>query len=184
MLDFAARAKNSGIPVQEISIGSTPTLSVDPNLEGITEIRPGNYVFYDYTQVALGSCTVADCALTVLASVISHQKGADWFVTDAGALSLSKDTGPDHLPNRSGLGFIFEDYRTRALESGLAFEQLSQEHGIVRASAPQRIDGRFRVGARVRVLEVHSCLTAASFDQYHVVRGDRIVGQWPISRAH
>lgn len=184
MLDFAERARVRGLPVQEISIGSTPTLSHTEELAGVTEIRPGNYVFYDYTQVALGSCALEDCALTVLASVVSHQKGADWFVTDAGALSLSKDTGPDHLPNQEGIGFVFEDYRTRRLASSVAFEQLSQEHGIVRAGSPRAIEGRYRVGQRVRVLEVHSCLTAASFDAYQVVRNDRVIDVWPIARAH
>jgi D-serine deaminase-like pyridoxal phosphate-dependent protein len=122
--------------------------------------------------------------LTVLASVISHQRDKDWFVTDAGALSLSKDRGPDHLPGQNGIGFVFEDYESRKLASEVVFEQLSQEHGIVRAGSPQSLAGRYPVGARVRVLEMHSCLTAASFDAYQVVRGDRVVDVWPIARAH
>lgn len=109
MVNFASRAREQGLPVQEISIGSTPALSVTKDLHGVTEIRPGNYVFYDYTQVALGACRVEDCALTVLASVISHQKNNAHFVTDAGALSLSKDPGPD--PER--VAFIFEDYAAK-----------------------------------------------------------------------
>lgn len=184
MLDFKARAEDRGLPVREISIGSTPTLAHATELPGATEIRPGNYVFFDYTQVALGSCTLADCALTVLASVISHQDGADWFVTDAGALSLSKDTGPDHLSGPQSMGLVYADYASRSLAQDLAFEQLSQEHGIVRAGSPRSLRGRYPVGARVRVLEMHSCLTAASFDAYQVVRGDRVVGIWPIARAH
>jgi D-serine deaminase-like pyridoxal phosphate-dependent protein len=184
MLQFAERCRARGIPVREISIGSTPTLSVTAphELEGITEIRPGNYVFYDYTQSALGSCGIKDCALTVLSSVISHQKNAHWFVTDAGALSLSKDSGPDHLPNEKGLGFIFDDYPNKHLARGVHFEQLSQEHGIVRGTPGEL--GPYPVGARVRVLSVHSCLTAASFDLYQVVRGDRVLEEWPIARAH
>lgn len=184
MLAFAEKCRARTIPVREISIGSTPTISATrpEELAGITEIRPGNYVFYDYTQSALGSCGTADCALTVLSSVISHQKNADWLVTDAGALSLSKDTGPDHLPIAQGLGFIFDDYEEKRLAPRMAFEALSQEHGIVRGT-PQEL-ARYPVGARVRVLSVHSCLTAANFDNYQVVRGDRVVAEWPVSRAH
>lgn len=184
MLEFKARAEQHGLPVQEISIGSTPTLANATELPGATELRPGNYVFFDYTQVALGSCTLADCALTVLASVISHQKNADWFVTDAGALSLSKDTGPDHLSGPNSMGLVFADYASRTLATDVGFEQLSQEHGLVRAGSPEALRGRYPVGARVRVLEMHSCLTAASFDAYQVVRGDRVLGVWPIARAH
>ena len=62
-------------------------------LEGIDEARPGNYAFYDYTQVVLGSCDPGDCALSVAATVVSSRPGADHCVIDAGALALSVDPG-------------------------------------------------------------------------------------------
>lgn len=91
VVDFAQWLRGNGITVPAISIGSTPTMTLTENLNGITEIRPGNYVFYDYTQVQLGVCSVSNCALTVLASIVSHQPGALHFITDAGSLALSKD---------------------------------------------------------------------------------------------
>jgi D-serine deaminase-like pyridoxal phosphate-dependent protein len=183
MIDFAERARKRAA-IREISIGSTPTISVVEDLEGITEIRPGNYVFHDFTQVALESCAIEDCALTVLARVISHQPSANHFVTDAGALALSKDTGPDHLPDpdRYGMGHLFEDYATKSLASNVRLAQLSQEHGVVITDRPEHIRGRFKVGDRVRILEHHSCLCAALFDEYCVVRGDEVIDRWRIER--
>jgi D-serine deaminase-like pyridoxal phosphate-dependent protein len=179
MLDLARRARERGLSVPEISIGSTPSLSVAEDLSGVDEIRPGNYVFYDYTQASIGSCTIADCALTVLASVISAREGSDYFVTDAGALALSKDAGPDHLSGHVGMGRIFSDYETKSLDHRLRIERLSQEHGIVRSLEGGALR---KVGDKVRLLEHHSCLTAAQFDFYHVVRGDEVIDRWHIER--
>ena len=77
-------------------------------LDGVNEARPGNYAFYDYTQSVLGSCAVGDCAITVLAGVVSSQPGATHCVIDAGALALSKDTGPEHGPHAT-IGELFAD---------------------------------------------------------------------------
>ena len=183
MHSFAEQMRSKGIPVLAISIGSTPALSVVENLDGITEVRPGNYVFYDYTQAMIGSCSVGDCALTVLASVISHQPGALHFLTDAGALALSKDAGPTHVKNEMGLGILFDDYERKRLEAHLQLTALSQEHGKVVAEHQRFIEGRFQIGEKVRILEHHSCLTAANFDRYYVVEDDEVVDEWKILRG-
>ncbi len=183
MVGFAERLRATGIEVPMVSIGSTPTMSVDESLEGVSEIRPGNYVFFDYTQASIGSCEIKDCALTVLASVISHQAGSSHFVTDAGALALSKDLGPMHLDPGGSVGHLFADYGAHKLEEGLRISSVSQEHGVVKADAAGLIEGRFAVGDRVRILENHSCLTAAEFDEYVVLRGKEIVDRWKILRG-
>jgi D-serine deaminase-like pyridoxal phosphate-dependent protein len=174
MTAFAARLREAGVDVRRISVGSTPALSAVDRLDGVDEIRPGNYVFYDYTQSVLGSCAVTDCAVTVLASVVSSPAGARHSVVDAGALALSKDRGPDFAPQPT-MGEIFEDYRQGLLRRDARLTSLSQEHGIVNARLP--------VGERVRILPNHACLTTACFDQYHVVRGDEVVEQWRIWRG-
>jgi D-serine deaminase-like pyridoxal phosphate-dependent protein len=179
MLQLAETARAQGLSAREISIGSTPTMSVSGDLTGISEIRPGNYVFYDGTQAAIGSCDVEDCALTVLSSVISSHASAEYFVIDAGALALSKDPGPDHIVGHKGYGAIFADYEAHAIDPDLVIERLSQEHAIVRAMRPKAVAP---VGARVRILEHHSCLAAAQFDEYCVVRGDEVVDRWHIDR--
>lgn len=175
MVACAERLRDAGIPVPSISVGSTPAMSAVRDLTEVDEIRPGNYVFFDYTQVCLGSCRVADCAVTVLGSVVS--RSSDHAILDAGALALSKDAGASRSGTRRPLsmGEIFEDYARARLSDDLRLVSLSQEHG--RLSRPRPI------GERLRVLPNHSCLTVAQFDAYHVVRGDRVVGRWPIHRA-
>ena len=174
MTGLAGRLREQGIDVPAVSVGSTPAMSVVASLDGVTEARPGNYCFYDFMQVALGSCGVRDCAVTVLASVVSCRPGDGRAVVDAGALALSKDLGPDH-PAQPTLGEVFADYPAGALDAEARLLSLSQEHGILSVPRP--------VGSRVRVLPNHSCLTAAQFDEYAVVRGDEVVDRWKIWRG-
>ena len=183
MIEFAERMKTRGYKVPMVSVGSTPTMSVAENLDGINEIRPGNYAFYDYTQVMIGSCSVADCALTVLASVISHQPGASHFVLDAGALALSKDPGPLHISNDMDMGSIYEDYDRKRLQAHVHVKTLSQEHSKVLISESSNLSGQYKVGDKVRILEHHSCLTAANFDYYYVVKGYEVIDRWKILRG-
>ncbi len=173
MAGFAERLRGEGIETPAVSVGSTPAMSAVERLDGVTEARPGNYAFYDFMQVGLGACEVRDCALTVMSSVVSHRPGDDRSVIDAGALALSKDPGIDRpVPS---LGEVFEDYGAGRLSGEARLVSLSQEHGIV--SAP------LSVGTRLRVLPNHSCLTAACFDEYLVVRGDEVVDRWKIWRG-
>jgi D-serine deaminase-like pyridoxal phosphate-dependent protein len=172
MVRLKERLESADISVPALSVGSTPAMTAVRNLDGIDEVRPGNYVFFDYTQVLLGSCRVTNCAVTVLASVVSSSP--DHSVVDAGALALSKDAGPSHK-HADTFGEIFEDYPASRLSEQLRVTSLSQEHGIVSRPRP--------IGERLRILPNHSCLTVAQFDEYFVTRGDRVVDRWPIHRA-
>ena len=151
--------------------------------ELLTEVRPGNYVFYDYMQAATGVCTVEDVAVSVLATVISHQPGAEHALVDAGALAMSKDLGPWDPAKRRGLGPLLAGIAGATLEPSVDLTAVSQEHGIVAGASAADIEGRFRVGGKVRILPNHSCLTAALFDEYHVVRGEEVVDRWKIWRG-
>jgi D-serine deaminase-like pyridoxal phosphate-dependent protein len=170
MVALAETLDRHGMPAPAISIGSTPAMQVIDHLEGITEARPGNYAFFDHTQVLLGSCAITDCAVTVLATVISSQPGARHSVCDAGALALSKDTG-----RADTMGEVFADYEAGRLDEAIRIGSVSQEHGI--------LDGTVPVGSRVRILPNHSCLTAACFDRYWIVRGEEVVDEWTVWRA-
>jgi threo-3-hydroxy-D-aspartate ammonia-lyase len=174
MADFAERLRAAGIAVPSVSVGSTPAMTAAQRLDGVTEARPGNYALYDYTQSVLGSCAVTDCAATVLASVVSSQPGAAHCVIDAGALALSRDTGPEHGPHAT-MGELFADHARGSLYPDRRVTSLSQEHGIVNARLP--------VGERVRILPNHACLTVACFDEYCVVRGDEVVDRWKVWRG-
>lgn len=174
MTGFAARLREAGLTVPCVSVGSTPAMSVVERLDGVDEARPGNYVFYDYMQCVLGSCTPAQCAITVLASVVSSQPGAQHSVVDAGALALSKDPGSELAPHPS-LGEIYADYAAGRLDPEARLVGLSQEHG--------RLNRRRPVGDRIRILPNHACLTTSHFDEYHVVRGDDVVDRWKVWRG-
>jgi len=127
-------------------------------------------------------CAPEACAVTVLASVVSHQPGADHVVVDAGALALSKDPGPDDPGLRRGFGPVLRGLAGHALERALAVRGLSQEHGLVGGERAEDVAG-LAVGDRLRILPNHSCLTVAMFDEYQVVRGEEVVDRWPIRRA-
>ena len=170
MAAFAARLTGAGVSVPQVSVGSTPASSRATDLAGVSEIRPGNYVFHDRMQVEIGSCEIRDCAATILTSVVSSQPGATHCVIDAGALALSKD--PGNQGGDPGFGAIFADYEAGTIEKDLHVSSLSQEHGILDRALP--------VGTRLRLLPNHSCLTAAHFEEAVVVRGAEVVGRWRI----
>jgi D-serine deaminase-like pyridoxal phosphate-dependent protein len=177
MVRFAQRLTVAGIPVRGVSVGSTPGMMAATDLAGVTEARPGNYVFFDRTMVLIGCCTPEDVGVTVLTSVVSHQPDGDHFVVDAGALALSKDTGPSHVETPPIFGTV-------AGHPDLVVSALSQEHGIIRApTAADALVGRFPVGERLEIVPNHSCLTVAHFDHYQVMRDGRRVGRWPIARG-
>jgi D-serine deaminase-like pyridoxal phosphate-dependent protein len=183
MVDFAATLARAGVRVPAVSVGSTPGMSAVRRLDGVTEVRPGNYAFYDYMQAAVGVCTPGDCAVTVLASVVSHQPGASHVVVDAGALTLSKDPGPHDPGLARGLGPVLCGLEGHQLEPRVQVRAVSQEHGIVAGETPADLEGRFAVGEKLRILPNHSCLTAAMFDRYDVVRGGDVVDAWRIWRG-
>ncbi|HEY6090872.1 MAG TPA: alanine racemase [Gemmatimonadales bacterium] len=175
---FAELLRKDGIPVRSVSVGSTPAMAAAKDLTGVTEARPGNYIFYDRTMVLIGCCEPQDVAVSVLATVVSHQPGASHFVVDAGALALSKDLGPSHL----GLDAVFGEVKGHP---ELALASVSQEHGVVRARSSAAIEGKFAVGQQIEIIPNHSCLTEAHFDEYVVISGEggRVSDRWRIERG-
>jgi D-serine deaminase-like pyridoxal phosphate-dependent protein len=173
MAGAAERLRADGIEVPEVSTGSTPTMAHVARLDGVTEVRPGNYALYDYTQVALGACTPADCAATVLATVVSSSPDRGRAIVDAGALALSSDRGPAHA--RPSFGRLYDDYERGTLRHNARLISLSQEHGIVDRALP--------VGERARILPNHSCLAIACFDAFYVVDGTSVLDIWKVWRG-
>jgi D-serine deaminase-like pyridoxal phosphate-dependent protein len=181
MARFAARLRTAGVLVSEVSAGSTPTCCVAEDWTGVTEIRPGNYVFFDAFQQAMGNCSLEDAlAFTVLASVIGHYPERGALLLNAGALALSKDAGPVHLDPGCGFG-IACDLLGKPIP-GLKMTCLSQEHAEVSVPAREIFD-RFPVGAPIRIIPNHSCLAAACFERYLVLRGGEVVDEWRTERG-
>jgi D-serine deaminase-like pyridoxal phosphate-dependent protein len=179
MVAHAERLRSEGIEVPTVSIGSTPTITHIDHLEGIDEIRPGNYIFFDNFQATLGTCSFEDTALTVLAAVIHKDSITRRIVIDAGAIALSKDRGPVGLDPHCGYGRVLD---VEGDDTGMRVSGLSQEHGEIDAGDSKAFEN-LKVGDRVRVLANHSCLTAAQYSHYNVIDDGRMIDRWEISRG-
>lgn len=163
-----------GDPALVRSIGSTPTASVVERIPSSDEVRPGNYVFYDAFQAAIGSCTLEECSASVLTTIVSIYPDQNKVIVDAGALALSKDLGPVHVDPEFGYGRVC-DLDLRPLP--LKIVSISQEHGQVRGEGAIDV-ARMTIGTKLRVVPNHSCLTAALFDHYWVLDQGKVVDEW------
>lgn len=185
-LAFAERLRAAGVEVADVSTGSTPTCTVAEELPGglagVTEIRPGNYAYYDAFQATLGTCSYDDVAFSVLVTVIATYPQRGSALTDGGAIAFTKDPGAAHIPGeRSTFGAVFDATLTRRLDLDLS--GLSQEHGKLKALVSDEDLRGLRIGDRLRVVPNHSCLTAAAHTAHHLVEGTDVVGQWSPCRG-
>jgi D-serine deaminase-like pyridoxal phosphate-dependent protein len=179
--DLAARLRSEGVAIDELSAGDTPTARFSLQQDGITEFRCGNYVYFDRTQVGLGAATLDDCALSVLATVVS-KPAADRIVIDSGSKTLTSDAarGFSSLPGhgtivaRQGEG----DRSRTAADESLLIERLSEEHGIVRVLSGQTA---LEPGDRVRVIPNHSCVVSNLVDQAWLTDGSKVLGPLQIA---
>jgi D-serine deaminase-like pyridoxal phosphate-dependent protein len=172
--ELAAQARARGAAIDEISVGATPTAAFSASLEGITELRPGNYVYLDRMQVGLGAAALSDCALTVLATVVT--KHADRVIFDSGSKTLTSDGARGA---GAGFGAVFSDVEdASALDEGLLIERLSEEHATVRVVSGTT---RLQVGDRVRILPNHSCVVSNLVDEIALVDGTTVVDRIPVA---
>jgi len=165
------RAAAAGVSLEEISVGATPTLRFSAGEPGLTELRPGNYVYFDRTQIALGSASLEDCALSVLATVVSKPCG-DRIILDCGSKTLSSDLAP----HCTGYGAVLTGDGS-AVDETLTIERLSEEHAIV------KVEGRTALepGDRVRVLPNHSCVVTNLVDEVRLVAGNQVTMTLPVA---
>jgi D-serine deaminase-like pyridoxal phosphate-dependent protein len=173
LLDLAAA---SGVACPEISVGATPSARFSMQQEGITELRPGNYAYYDRTQVALGAATWADCALTVLARVVSRP-APDRVILDSGSKTLTNDLARGFI-NTDGYGVVLRGITRPEPDTSLLIERLSEEHAVVRV-----LDGEtaLKTGDLVRVIPNHSCVVSNLVDQVWLVDGEQVVEPLPVA---
>ena len=176
MTRLAAHAREKGIAMEEISIGSTPTARFSLTHAGPTEMRPGNYVYFDRTQVGLGAASVDDCALTVLARVVA--KHADRIILDSGSKTLTSDGARGFSP-LPGHGALCPSHDSRLHpDDGLTIERLSEEHATVRVAAGAE---SLAVGDLVRVIPNHSCTVSNLVDAVHLVDNEQVVETLPVA---
>lgn len=179
MVELAARLRAMGIDVPTVSIGATPTINHVDHLEGIDEVRPGNYIFFDNFQATLGSCSFEDTALTVLAAVIHKDLSHKKIVIDAGGIAMSKDRGPVGLDPQCGYGRVLD---LEGNDTGMRLTTLSQEHGVI-SDVDETWLSKLKVGDRLRILANHSCMTAAQHTHYNILENGEIVDRWEIHRG-
>ncbi|NKB66049.1 MAG: alanine racemase [Candidatus Latescibacteria bacterium] len=176
LLTVRDRLQKQGLPVPELSVGSTPTVLAAEGFSGLTEIRPGNYVFMDHTPLRLGLIEPQQIALTVLATIIS--KNDEYFITDAGSKTLTSDQGAHGLQGAPGYGTAYapDDFAARARP--LIVAKLSEEHGFVGRGG---VD--LPLGSRLRIVPNHSCPVANLAGSYCLVNGDQVGETWPVEAA-
>ena len=178
----AERLRAAGHAIGTVSIGSTPTVTFATSLEGVTEVRAGVYVFQDLVQLGLGVCGEDDIAITVLGSVIGHQRAKGWTLTDAGWMAMSRDRGTADQAIDYGYGQVRD--RDGAPLGGLILSGANQEHGVISPGDHAPGDApALAVGEKLRITPNHACATAAQFDRYVVVEDGRVIGEWERGRG-
>jgi D-serine deaminase-like pyridoxal phosphate-dependent protein len=164
MVSLAHRMREQGIGVDDVSLGSTPTVEYAAQVEGVTEVRPGTYVFYDRMQVHLGACSLDECAATVVCTVISRPS-VGLAVIDGGSKTFATDVPPGAEPlNLEGFGHVVG-------YPAVVLERLTEEHGMLAVDE----DFDLEVGDTLQVIPNHICSTVNLHDYVYLVdEGDTV----------
>ncbi|XP_051467267.1 LOW QUALITY PROTEIN: D-threo-3-hydroxyaspartate dehydratase-like [Apus apus] len=169
VLDFVTKLREAGIPCPQASIGSTPSCSHPvPEMSQLTELHPGNYLFYDLQQTLLGSCQLEEVAIRVLTRVIGHYPHRNQLLVDCGWAALSlhgQSQGPGGWAAIEG-------------HPQLRLVGLTQEHGQVEPIDGQLDFGSFPLGTILALIPFHACATAAMHPVYYVHAEGKVVELW------
>ena len=174
----AERLRAAGLPCAVVSVGSTPTALSATQLEGVTEVRAGVYVFFDLVMHNIGVCDTSDIALSVLTTVIGHQSEKGWAIVDAGWMAMSRDRGTQKQKHDFGYGQVCSV--SGEVLPGYVLSGANQEHGIVslQGGLDSDISSRFPVGSQLRILPNHACATGAQFPAYQAIEEGGRVTEW------
>ena len=159
MVLTANMLRESGIEVGVVSVGATPSARITCTIPGITESRPGTYIFNDHMQIKLGSAKEENCAMTILATIISVP-GRDRAVIDAGTKSFGSDKSAAY-----GAYGLVKDM------SDVILERAYEEHGVLKFDSSKR---KFKVGDKLEIIPNHVCPAVNLFDELIGVRNDRV----------
>ena len=162
-----ADLRRAGLEAKIVSGGSTPTLFHSHEIEGLTEIRPGTYVFNDLNTVSSGGCGLEDCAASILATVVSTARPGQMIV-DGGSKTFSSD----RLVNAADVTW------GRVVEApGARFHKMNEEHGYVDITRAER---EFAIGDRVHIIPNHICVVVNLHEQVYGIRGDQVEEVWKV----
>jgi D-serine deaminase-like pyridoxal phosphate-dependent protein len=160
------RLAQAGFEPAVVSGGSTPTVWRTHEIDGVTEFRPGTYVYNDRITSQIGACEWTDCALSVLATVVSTAVPGQ-AVIDAGSKALGREP-----PDREGDG-----YGALLDRPEVTVQRLSEEHGILDL---RNSDWRPEVGQQVRVVPNHVCIAVHLHEVIYGIRGTQVETSWPV----
>lgn len=170
MLATAELIRNEGIPIGEISVGSTPSLILcDDILDGITEIRPGTYIFMDADQANVTG-TYEDCAQTVLATVISRPT-TERVVTDAGTKALTQYQRTTGIASSEGHGRLKD-------HPEIFLNRKSEEHSSF--DIPEGVSLSYSIGDKIEIIPNHACPTTNLFSKIYGIEKGKVVVEWPV----
>jgi D-serine deaminase-like pyridoxal phosphate-dependent protein len=159
-----AACRASGLDVPAVSTGGSPDMWLDEGLAPVTEYRAGTYIYNDRALLSRGTATPEQCAMTVLATVVSRPT-AGRAIIDAGSKALTSD-----LLGLDGYGQVVEHPEA-------VIYALNEEHGLVDVT---RCPSPPKVGERVHVLPNHTCVVSNLFDWVYVISGGRLAGALPV----
>ena len=171
----ASRLRSAGFDLNTVSVGSTPTGLYAKDLTGVSELRAGVYTVFDMDQQSRDICLTDEIALSVLTTVIGHNKAAGKILLDAGGLALSKDRSADTFRPEVGYGQVCTVHGE--IISGLYVTSVSQEHGHVKVRHEDDFT-LIAVGSKLRILPVHACMTAAAYDYFNVIKDGVVIDRW------
>lgn len=157
----------SGLSLAIVSGGSTPTAYEGSLFHGVNEVRPGTYIFNDRNTVAVSACSLEDCALSVVVTVVSTAVPGH-AVVDGGSKTFSYDRF--QWGDGRGFGIVKEDPAAEV-------ERFSEEHGHLNIQQSAR---RYRVGDRLSIIPNHVCTTVNMHDEIYGVRGERVEEVWRV----
>ncbi|MCK7459901.1 DSD1 family PLP-dependent enzyme [Idiomarina aminovorans] len=175
VLDAKNQLNEVGIHCSVTSVGSTPTAHFGEDFSDISEVRAGVYMTFDLVMKNIGVCDFSDIAMSVVTTVIGHNKEKNWLLTDSGWMALSRDRGTTGQKQDFGYGQVCKT--DDSLLEGLCVNSTSQEHGIIELSDAYQLEN-FPVGHQLRILPNHACATAAMHPVYHVLMSDGSHNTW------
>ncbi|MGF7031101.1 D-serine deaminase-like pyridoxal phosphate-dependent protein [Paenibacillus mucilaginosus] len=157
MADLAQRLREAGVPVADVSVGSTPTAAFAAAVPGVTEIRPGTYVYQDRMQARLGVCSLDDCAGRVRVTVVSRP-APDLAIVDGGSKTFATDVQPNTAP------LLLQGFGWSAELPDAVLERLTEEHGMLRLGPDAQASG-LAVGDVLHLVPNHICSTVNLHNQ-------------------
>ncbi|HUQ92815.1 MAG TPA: D-TA family PLP-dependent enzyme [Bryobacteraceae bacterium] len=160
--------RRAGLPLSVVSGGSTPSLFQSHRISGLTEIRPGTYIFNDKNCWSMGACELEDCAAAILTTVVSTARPGQ-IIVDGGSKTFSSDR----------LGSAAEATYGYVVDAPEAvFAKMNEEHGFVELRGAKT---EFSVGDRVRIIPNHICVAMNLHEQVYGIRGDEVVETWRVA---